>query len=310
MQHNNISSLPIVNKAWKLIWILTKSNAIRNSIYKPNLDKNWKLNLAVALWINNFLEKTEKLINSGINIFILDTAHGFQKTMIEAIKKFRKKFWNKVILVAGNVMTSKWTEALLSAWANGVKVGIWPGAMCTTRMMTWVGRPQFSAVLDCSKKARELWWFVIADWWVRNPRDLALSIVAWATNVMMWTILAWTFESTWDIFYDSDWNMYKKNYWMASLKAVNLRNSLKSDFEIARKEFFVEWISDSKIFLRKWYKSVWQVVDKFCSWLKSSMTYVWAKNLEEFYKKAIVWVQSSAGFFEGTPHWKILRNLI
>ncbi len=307
MQKNNISSLPIIDNFWKLIWILTKDNSVRNSIYKPNIDKNWKLNLAVALWINDFLEKAKKLIENKINIFILDTAHGYQKTMIEAIKNFRKQFWNKPILVAWNVMNSAWTEALLEAWANWIKVGIWPWAMCTTRMMTWVWRPQFSAILDCSKKAEEMWWFIIADWWIRNPRDLALSMVAWASNIMIWTILTWTFESTGDIFYDSEWFMYKKNYWMASKKAVSLRNSKKSEFEIAKKEIFVEWISDSKIYLKKWFRSVWQIVDKFCSWLRSSMTYVWAKDLEEFNKKSIIWVQSSAWYFEWTPHWKIKK---
>ncbi len=307
MQKNNISSLPIVNNSWVLIWILTKKDCIRNSIYKPNLDKNWKLNLAVALWINNFLEKAKKLKKSWINIFVLDTAHWYQKKMLDAIKIFRKEISKDDILIAWNIMNSSWVEALIKAWANWVKVWIWPWAMCTTRMMTWVWRPQFSAIVDCAKKARELWWFVIADWWIRDPRDLALSLAAWANYVMMWTILSWTFESTWDIFYDIDWNMYKKNYWMASKRAVNLRNSNLSDFEIARKELFVEWISDSKIYLKKWLSSVWEVIDKFTTWLRSSMTYVWAKNLDEFYEKVVIWVQTSSWYFEGTPHWKIKK---
>jgi len=307
MIKNNISSLPIINKNNKLIWILTKSNTIRNSIYKPNLDKNWKLNLWVALWINNFLEKAKILKKAWINIFILDTAHWYQKNMIEAIKIFRKELWSKVILIVWNIMTSKWTETLLKAWANWVKVWIGPWAMCTTRMMTWIWRPQFSAILDCAKKAKEMWWFIIWDWGIREPRDLALSMVAWASHIMIWTIFAWTFESTGDIFYDSDWLMYKKNYGMASKRAVSLRNSDKSAFEIAKKEIFVEWISDSKIYLRKWYKSVWDIVDKFTTWLRSSMTYVWAKNLDEFYEKAVVWVQSSAWYFEWTPHWKVKK---
>ncbi len=307
MSKNNISSLPIIDINWKLVWILSKSDCIRNSIYKPTLDKNWRLNLAVALWINNFIEKAKILKENWVNIFILDTAHWYQKTMIEAIKKFRIHIWDDVILIAWNIMTSAWTEELIRVWANWIKVGIWPWAMCTTRMMTWVWRPQFSAILDCAKKAKEMWWFIIADWWIKYPRDLSLALAAWASHIMMWTILAWTFESTWDIFYDSYWSMYKKNYWMASSKAVNLRNSLLSEFEIERKKIFVEWISDSKIYLKDWYKSVWSIIDKFTTWLRSSMTYIWARNLEEFGAKAIIWVQTQSGFQEWTPHGKIKK---
>lgn len=307
MIEHNISCLPIVDKSWVLIWILTKSNTVRNSIYKPTLDNNWKLNLSIALWINWLLEKAKILLENWINIFVLDTAHGYQKSMINTIKNFRKEFWNNPILIAWNVMTWEWTEKLIMAWANWVKVWIGPWAMCTTRMMTWVGRPQFSAILDCSKKAKKLWWFIIADWWIKDPRDLALSCVAWASHIMIWTIFTWTFESTWDIFYDSEWFMYKKNYWMASKKAVNLRNSKIWLFEQTKKEIFVEWISDSKIYLKDWYKSVWEIVDKFTTWLRSSMTYVWAKDLKEYNKNAIIWVQTSAWFFEWTPHGKIKK---
>jgi IMP dehydrogenase len=179
--------------------------------------------------------------------------------------------------------------------------------MCTTRMMTWVGRPQFSAVYHCAKMAKSLWGFVIADGWIKEPRDLCLATAAGASHIMIGTILTWTFESTWDIFYDADWFMYKQNYWMASGKAVNLRNSKLSEFEQAKKALFQEWISTSKIYLRDWYKSVWDVIDKFSTWLRSSLTYVWAKTLEDFYEKVMIWVQTPAWFHEGTPHGKVKK---
>jgi IMP dehydrogenase len=94
---------------------------------------------------------------------------------------------------------------------------------------------------------------------------------------------------------------------MASKRAVTLRNAKISAFQQARKEIFIEWISDSKIYLKDWWKSVWNVVDKFTTWLRSSMTYVWAKNLSEFSNNAIIWVQTPAWFTEWTPHWKIKK---
>lgn len=307
MHQKWISALPIINKPWKLIWILTKKDAVRKWLYTPTLDKNWKLDICIALWINTFLEKAEKLVEAWVTKFILDTAHWYQKTMIDAIKIFRENFWNEICLIAWNVSTPEWTKALIEAWSDWVKVWIWPGAMCTTRMMTWVWRPQFSAVYHSSKVAKLLWWFVIADGWIKEPRDLALAMSAWASHVMIWTIFTWTFESTGDIFYDADGNMYKQNYWMASGKAVLLRNSRMSEYEQAQKALFQEWISTSKIYLRDWYKSVWDLVDKFSTWLRSSLTYVWASDLDDFYKKVIVWVQTPAWFIEWTPHGKVKK---
>lgn len=302
-----ISALPIVNKDGKLIWILTKKDAVRRGLYTPTLDKNGKLNICIALWINSFLEKARALVDAGVNVFILDTAHGYQKTMIDAIQNFRKEFGNELTLVAGNVSTPEATKALIEAGADGVKVGIGPGAMCTTRMMTGVGRPQFSAVYHCSKIAKSLWGFVIADGGIKEPRDIALALAAGASHIMMGSILTGTFESTWDIFYDADWFMYKQNYWMASGKAVLLRNSKLSEFEQAKKALFQEWISTSKIYLREGYKSVWDVVDKFTTGLRSSLTYVGAKTLDDFYNKVTIGVQTPAGFHEGTPHGKVKK---
>ena len=307
MEEHNISSLPIVNKKWVLIWILTKKDTIRNSIYKPTLDKDGRLNLAIALGVNNFSVKAKMLLKAWVNIFVLDTAHGYQKSMINAIKTFRKEVSKDAILIAWNIMTAQWVEDLINAWADWIKIWIWPGAMCTTRIMTWVWRPQFSAILECAKKAEEMWWFIIADGWTREPRDLALSTIAWASHIMIWTIFTSTFESTGDVFYDSEGDMYKKNYGMASKRAVNLRNSNASAFEIARKEIFVEWISDSKIYFKEGWKSVWDVVDKFTTWLRSSMTYVGAKDLKEFNEKGVVWVQTAAWFVEWTPHGRLKK---
>ena len=306
MYENWISALPIVNNDGKLIGILTKKDCIRHEMYKPTLDKNWRLNVAVAIGINGF-DKIEPLYNMWINIFVLDTAHGYQKKMIESIKKFREIYGNKPILIAGNVITSEATKDLIEAWANGVKVWVWPGAMCTTRMQTWVWRPQFTAVYKCALEARKLWGFVWADWWVKEPRDVALALAAGANHVMLGTTFAGTYESTWDIKYDEDGLMYKENYWMASKKAVELRSQKLDNFEIERRWMFREWISKSRIYLREWLEWVWDIIDTFTTGIRSSMSYVWAKDLEEFYEKAVIWVQTNAWFVEWTPHGKVRK---
>jgi IMP dehydrogenase len=123
---------------------------------------------------------------------------------------------------------------------------------------------------------------------------------------MIGTQLAGTYESTGDIKYDIDGRMYKENYGMASVRAVKQRNAGHSAFERARRELFKEGISTSKVYLRKGRESAFDLVDEFITGLRSAMTYVGAKNLEEFYEKSVVGIQTAAGFKEGTPHGKVV----
>ncbi len=307
MDEKWISSLPIVDDQGILKWILTKKNTIRNSIYQPTLDVNGKLDVAVAVWVNSFDEKVTILYDLWVRTFILDTAHGYQQSMIDMIKKFRQQFGTEATVVAGNVITTEATKALIEAGANGVKVWIGPWAMCTTRMKTWVGRPQFTAVYKCAQEAKKLWWFVRADGGVKSPRDMILALAAWANHVMIGTMFAGVFESVGDVRYDEQWLMYKENYGMASRKAVVWRNQKVSLFELAKKQMFREGISSSKIYIRSGMESVWDVVDEFMTGLRSSMTYVGADTLQKFTDNAVVGVQTIAGFTEGTPHGKVKK---
>ncbi|EKD24583.1 MAG: hypothetical protein ACD_80C00194G0002 [uncultured bacterium (gcode 4)] len=307
MDEKWISSLPIVDDQGILKWILTKKNTIRNSIYQPTLDANGKLDVAVAIWVHSFDEKVPFLYDMGIRTFVLDTAHGYQQSMIDTIKKFRQQFGTEAMVIAGNVITAEATRALIEAWANGVKVGIGPWAMCTTRMKTWVGRPQFTAVYKCAQEAKKLGWFVWADGGIKSPRDMILALAAGANHVMIGTLFAATLESVGDIKYDEQGLMYKENYGMASRKAVGQRNAKLSKFEQMKKQMFREGISTSKIYIKSGMESVWDIVDEFITGLRSSMTYVGALNLQEFTDKAVVGVQTISGFTEGTPHGKVKR---
>ncbi len=307
MDEKWISSLPIVDDQWILKWILTKKNTIRNSVYQPTVDINGKLDVAVAVWVNSFDEKVAPLYALGIRTFVIDTAHGYQKSMIDTVKKFRQQFGNEATVIAWNVITAEATRALLEAGANGVKVGIGPWAMCTTRMKTWVGRPQFTAVYKCAQEAKKLWWFVRADGGIKSPRDMILALAAWANHVMIGTVFSGVFESVGDVKYDEEWLMYKENYGMASRKAVVWRSQNLSKFQQEKKQMFREWISTSRIYIKSGMESVGDVVDEFMTWLRSAMTYVGANTLQEFTDKAIVWVQTIAGFAEGTPHGKVKK---
>jgi IMP dehydrogenase len=206
-----------------------------------------------------------------------------------------------VPVVAGNVVTAAGVRELVDVGADVVKVGVGPGAMCTTRMMTGVGRPQFSAVAECARQARELGAHVWADGGVRHPRDVALALAAGASNVMIGSWFAGTYESPGDLQRDETGQPFKESFGMASKRAVTARTRGDSAFDRARKALFEEGISSSRMRLDPAAPSVEDLLDSICYGVRSACTYAGARTLEEFHARAVVGIQSSAGFAEGRP---------
>jgi IMP dehydrogenase len=203
--------------------------------------------------------------------------------------------------VAGNVVTAEGTRDLVHAGADVVKVGVGPGAMCTTRMMTGVGRPQFSAVAECAAAARALGKHVWADGGVRHPRDVALALAAGASAAMVGSWFAGTHESPGDLRYDEHGRPYKESFGMASKRAVGARTRTDNVYDRARKALFEEGISASRMALDPARPGVEDLLDSIASGVRSACTYTGARSLEEFYERAVLGVQSGAGFAEGRP---------
>src|SRR5579862_2914823 len=167
---------PVVDEAGRCVGILTKTGALRATLYRPAVDASGRLRVAAALGINGEVAERAKLLaDAGADLLVVDTAHGHQEKMINALRAVSET-GPSVPVVAGNVVTASGVRDLVEAGANIVKVGVGPGAMCTTRMMTGVGRPQFSAVLECAAAAAGLGAHVWADGGVRHPRDVALAL--------------------------------------------------------------------------------------------------------------------------------------
>ena len=292
---------PVINKSGKLVGIITRTGALRATMYQPSLDANGKLRVAAAVGINGDVEKKAKaLIAAGADVLVVDTAHGHQKKMVDALKTIRAL--NPVIpIVAGNVVTADGTKELIEAGADIVKVGVGPGAMCTTRMQTGVGRPQFSAVMECAAEAKKLGKYVWADGGVRHPRDVALALAAGASSVMIGSWFAGTYESPSDLRVDSSGKLYKESFGMASARAVAARTSSEDAFERARKGIYEEGISTSRMYLDPIRPGVEDLIDEIIAGLRSSCTYAGAKSLDEFADKAVVGIQSAAGYAEGRP---------
>lgn len=285
----------------KLLGALTRSGALRSTIYQPALDAQGRLKVAAAVGINGDVRaKAEALLGAGVDCLVVDTAHGHQRKMLMALAAVRS-LDPQVPVVAGNVVSADGVRDLIGAGADIVKVGVGPGAMCTTRMMTAVGRPQFSAVLECAAVARDLGKTVWADGGVRYPRDVALALAAGASQVMIGSWFAGTHDSPGDMMVDAQGRRYKESFGMASARAVQNRTHGEDAFERARKGLFEEGISSSKMYLDPTRPGVEDLLDMITSGLRSSMTYAGANNLTEFADKALVGVQSAAGYEEGRP---------
>ena len=284
-----------------LAGILTRTGAIRAGIYNPAVDAAGRLRIAAAVGINgDVAAKAAALAEAGVDVLVVDTAHGHQAKMIDAVKAVSSLDLG-LPLAAGNVVSAEGTRDLLDAGASIVKVGVGPGAMCTTRMMTGVGRPQFSAVVECATAAQQLGGHVWADGGVRHPRDVALALAAGASNVMIGSWFAGTYESPGDLLRDRDGQPYKESYGMASKRAVAARTSADSAFDRARKALFEEGISTSKMSLDPSRGGVEDLLDHITSGVRSTCTYVGAATLAELHEKVVLGVQSAAGFAEGHP---------
>jgi IMP dehydrogenase len=292
---------PAVDDDGLLVGILTRTGALRSTIYTPALDGLGRLRIAAAIGVNGDVAgRAERLLAMGVDCLVVDTAHGHQVRMLEALAAVRS-LEPGVPIVAGNVVGADGVHDLVEAGADIIKVGVGPGAMCTTRMMTGVGRPQFSAVLECVEAARRHGKHVWADGGVRHPRDVALALAAGASQVMIGSWFAGTHESPGDLHVGTDGRPYKESFGMASARAVANRTSSDSAFDRARKSLYEEGISSSRMFLDPHRPGVEDLVDEICSGVRSACTYAGAHNLTELADRAVLGVQSPAGFAEGRP---------
>ncbi len=292
---------PVVDDEGRLAGNLTRTGALRSTIYQSALDAQGRLRIAAALGVNgDVAARAERLLGFGVDCLVVDTAHGHQERMLEALAAVRS-LSPTVPVVAGNVVSADGVDDLVAAGADIIKVGVGPGAMCTTRMMTGVGRPQLSAVLECAEAARSQGKHVWADGGVRHPRDVALALAAGASQVMIGSWFAGTHESPGDLHLDADGRAYKESFGMASARAVANRTAKDTSFDRARKSLYEEGISSSQMHLDPERPGVEDLVDLICSGVRSAATYAGAHDLTEFRDRAVLGIQSAAGFTEGRP---------
>ncbi len=306
MEEARVKAAPVLDESGRLAGVITRNDAVRLELLRPALSPRGELMVAAAVGISAAAADTAgALLELGVSAIVLDTAHGHQRRMLEALAAVKAVVGGRVPIVAGNVCTAAGTDALIDAGADIVKVNIGPGAMCTTRMQTGAGRPTFTSVLVCARAARARGKHVWADGGVRHPRDVALYLAAGAARVMIGTALAGTYESPGDVKEDQAGLLYKENYGMASGRAVSDRNADQDPFERAKRGFFREGISSSRIYIREGQESVGAVLVDVITGVQSAFTYAGVRTVTEFHDRAEIGVQTAAGYVEGTPHGSV-----
>lgn len=299
LQQYKIEKLPVVDKNDKLIGLITYKDIIKIK-ERPTASKDemGRLRVAAALGVtHDTLERAAALVNSGVDAMIIDTAHGHSKGVIEMLKRVKKEFPGTDIIV-GNVATAEAGLALVKAGADGVKVGIGPGSICTTRVIAGVGVPQLSAVLMVANALKKSGVPVIADGGIRFTGDIPKAIAAGASSIMAGSLFAGVEESPGEtIIYEG--RKFKSYRGMGSLDAMQKgsKDRYFQDVEDDIKKLVPEGISG-----RVPYKgTIGEVIYQMVGGLRAGMGYVGAKNISALQEAKFIRI-TSAGIRESHPH--------
>lgn len=300
LQKHKIEKLPIVDQNGRLSGLITIKD-IEKILEFPNAakDSHGRLLVAAAVGItSDTFERTQSLIDSGVDAIIVDTAHGHSAGVIRKIKEIREEF-PAITLIAGNVATSEGTRALYEVGVDVVKVGIGPGSICTTRVVAGVGVPQITAIYDAAAVAREYGRTIIADGGIKYSGDIVKALAAGGHAVMLGSMLAGTDESPGDfeLFQGRRFKTYRG---MGSLAAME-KGSSDRYFQGAVNE--ANKLVPEGIEGRVAYKgAVTDIVFQMLGGLRSGMGYVGAGNLEELREETQFIQMSGAGLRESHPH--------
>ena len=300
LQKNKIEKLPVIDKNNKLIGLITFRDITKLRL-KPiaNKDVYGRLRVAAAIGVtDDSIERAEALVNSGVDAIVVDTAHGHSERVVGLLKELKKKF-KEIDIVVGNIATVEAAKFLVKAGADGIKVGIGPGSICTTRVVAGVGYPQFSAVLEVANAIKSSGVPVIADGGIKYTGDIPKAIAAGADCVMLGSLLAGTKESPGEtiIFEGRKFKSYRG---MGSLEAMK-KGSGDRYFQEFESE--VTKLVPEGIVGRVPYKGdLSESVHQFIGGLRAGMGYCGAKDIKTLKDKSKFVKITSAGIIESHPH--------
>ncbi len=299
LQKYKIEKLPVIDNDGKLVGLITYKDIMKIHLH-PNAckDEFGRLRVAAAVGVTaDMLQRAEALVKAGVDAIIVDTAHGHSKRVIEEVKKLKTKF-PKLDVIAGNVATGEAAVALAKAGVDGVKVGIGPGSICTTRIIAGIGVPQLTAVYNVAKALKSYKIPIIADGGIRYTGDITKAIAAGASTVMIGSLFAGVEESPGEtIIYEG--RRFKTYRGMGSLEAMQhgSKDRYFQDAEDDIKKLVPEGISG-----RVPYKGTMaEVIYQLVGGLRAGMGYCGAKNIKALQQAKFIRI-SPAGVAESHPH--------
>ena len=300
LHKHRIEKLPLVSEDGLIHGLITVKDILKTITF-PNANKDsfGRLRVAAAIGVGEReFERAKVLVEAHVDALVVDTAHGHSKGVIEMVKLLKKTFPN-VDVVAGNVATAKACKDLIDAGVDGVKVGIGPGSICTTRVVAGIGVPQFSAVLECAEFCRKLGIPVIADGGIKLSGDVVKALAGGASSVMIGSLFAGTDEAPGEmVLYQG--RAYKIYRGMGSLGAMSMGS--KDRYGQANVEDIGKLVPEGIEGQVPYRGSLSSNIFQLVGGLRSGMGYVGAKNLKELYEKAEFITISNASLKESHPH--------
>jgi len=298
MYTNKVERLPVINDQGKLIGIITMQDILEKRQY-PNATRDTKGNLRVAAAVGPFdFARAELLDQNGVDALVVDCAHGHNMKVVAAVKEIKGSVNADVI--AGNIATSEAAEALVNAGVDGIKVGIGPGSICTTRIVAGTGVPQISAIANVAEIAHPCGIPVIADGGVRYSGDVAKAIAAGADTVMMGSMFAGTDEAPGKVITIKG-RRYKQYRGMGSLGVMSSGQS--SDRYFQKKDIgATKYVPEGVEGVTPYVGHVGEVMYQLVGGLKSAMGYTGSKTIAEMHKNATFVRITNAGMTESHPH--------
>ncbi len=307
LHKNRIEKLLIVNDAQELKGLVTIKDIEKRQIY-PNAAKDSKQRLLVAAAVGvgpDREARVDALARAGVDVIVIDTAHGHSRGVLEAVRDTRKNWAGRFELVAGNVATAEATRALVDAGVDAVKVGIGPGSICTTRVVAGVGVPQITAIDDCARAAAAAGVPIIADGGVKYSGDVVKALAAGASTVMIGSLFAGTEESPGDtiLYQGRSYKAYRGMGSLGAMRAGSKDRYFQGGVQDAGK-LVPEGIEGRVPYKGTLSMNVYQLVGG----LRSGMGYVGAKSIEELQSRATFVQITAAGLKESHVHDVIITE--
>ncbi|MFQ5449450.1 MAG: IMP dehydrogenase [Nitrospinaceae bacterium] len=300
LHENRIEKLLVVDKNGNLKGLITIKDIEKAGRFPlAAKDSKGRLLVGAALGVSsNPLEHVEALIHVGLDVLVIDSAHGHSEKVLQAIREIKKSF-PKLQVIGGNVATAEGTEALIRAGADAVKVGIGPGSICTTRVVTGVGVPQISAIVECVRAGEKKGVPIISDGGIKHSGDVSKAIAAGAHTVMIGSLFAGTEESPGEkILYQG--RSYKEYRGMGSVGAMSQGSSDRyfQDRELSESKLVPEGV-EARIPYRG---SLSFTVHQLLGGLRAGMGYCGCKNIEELREKSTFIKTTPSGLKESHVH--------